>query len=148
MASSSYSSSSLRPKYQVFLSFRGEDTRHNFTSHLLKALKDRGISVYFDEEKLETGEELSRALLTAIAESQIAILILSKDYASSTWCLRELSEIMEWYNKGQLVVVPIFYHIRPSDVRKHGENFKKPFISIRDRSQLMKYNGGKLVLPK
>ncbi|XVF81833.1 hypothetical protein PTKIN_Ptkin15bG0187700 [Pterospermum kingtungense] len=127
MASSSYSSSSLRPKYQVFLSFRGEDTRHNFTSHLLKALKDRGISVYFDEEELETGEELSQALLTAIAESQIAIVILSKDYASSTWCLRELSEIMEWYKKGQLVVVPIFYHIRPSNVRKHGENFKKSF---------------------
>ncbi|XVF81831.1 hypothetical protein PTKIN_Ptkin15bG0187500 [Pterospermum kingtungense] len=127
MASSSYSSSSLRPKYQVFLSFRGEDTRHNFTSHLLKALKDRGISVYFDEEKLEAGEELSQALLTAIAESQIAIVILSKDYASSIWCLRELSEIMECYKKGQLVVVPIFYHIRPSDVRKHGENFKKSF---------------------
>ncbi|XVF81835.1 hypothetical protein PTKIN_Ptkin15bG0187900 [Pterospermum kingtungense] len=81
MASSS--SSSLRPKYQVFLSFRGEDTRHNFTSHVIKALKGSGVSVYFDEEKLESGEELSRALLTAIAESQVAIVILSKDYASS-----------------------------------------------------------------
>ncbi|XVF81827.1 hypothetical protein PTKIN_Ptkin15bG0187300 [Pterospermum kingtungense] len=125
MASSS--SSSLRPKYQVFLSFRGEDTRHNFTSHLLKALKDRGISVYFDEEKLETGEELSPALLTAVAESQIAVVILSKDYASSSWCLRELFEIMEWYKKGQLVVVPVFYHIPPSDVRKHCGNLKKSF---------------------
>ncbi|XVF81838.1 hypothetical protein PTKIN_Ptkin15bG0188000 [Pterospermum kingtungense] len=126
---SSFSSSSLRPKYQVFLSFRGEDTRHNFTSHLLKALKDRGISVYFDEEKLESGEELSQALLKAIAESQIAIVILSKDYASSSWCLRELFEIMEWYKKGQLVVVPIFYHIQPREVRKHGGSFKKSFYN-------------------
>ncbi|XVF81834.1 hypothetical protein PTKIN_Ptkin15bG0187800 [Pterospermum kingtungense] len=126
-SSSSSSSSSLRTKYQVFLSFRGEDTRHNFTSHLLTALKDSGISVYLDEEKLETGEELSQALLTAIAESQIAIVILSKDYASSSWCLRELFEIMEWYKKGRLVVVPIFYHIPPSDVRNHGGNFRKSF---------------------
>ncbi|XVF81818.1 hypothetical protein PTKIN_Ptkin15bG0186500 [Pterospermum kingtungense] len=127
MASSSSSSSSLQPKHQVFLSFRGEDTRLSFTSFLLQALKDKGIGVFFDEEKLEMGDELSQSLLTAIAESQIAIVILSEQYASSSWCLRELFEIMERSSKGLLLVLPIFYHIDPSHVRKHGGNFKKSF---------------------
>ncbi|XP_022728350.1 putative disease resistance protein At4g11170 [Durio zibethinus] len=126
MASSS-SSSCRQPEYQVFLSFRGEETRLNFTSHLLKALKDRGIYVFYDEETLKMGEELSPALLKAIAESQIAIIILSEGYASSSWCLRELSEIMELYTKELLIVVPIFFHINPSDVRSLSGKFKKYF---------------------
>ncbi|XVF24042.1 hypothetical protein REPUB_Repub13aG0092500 [Reevesia pubescens] len=115
------------PKHEVFLSFRGEDTRYNFTSYLLKALKDKGIGVFFDDEKLETGEELSPALLGAIAASKISIIILSKGYASSSWCLIELSEIMERYTKGSQIVVPIFYHVTPSDVRKHAGSFEQPF---------------------
>ncbi|KAB2063945.1 hypothetical protein ES319_A10G253900v1 [Gossypium barbadense] len=51
-------SSSYQVKHQVFLSFRGEDVRLNFTSHLLKALKDTGINVFFDEETLERGKQL------------------------------------------------------------------------------------------
>ena len=37
--SPSSSSSTRQPKYDVFLSFRGEDTRTNFTDHLYVALK-------------------------------------------------------------------------------------------------------------
>ncbi|XVF24040.1 hypothetical protein REPUB_Repub13aG0092300 [Reevesia pubescens] len=126
MASAFYSSH--QPKHEVFLSFKGEDTRYNFTSYLLKALKDKGIGVFFDDEKLEMGEELSPALLGAIAASEISIIILSKGYASSSWCLTELSEIMEMYTKGSQLVVPIFYHVTPSDVRKHAGNFEQPFF--------------------
>ncbi|XVF24043.1 hypothetical protein REPUB_Repub13aG0092600 [Reevesia pubescens] len=127
MASSS-SSSSRQVKHQVFLSFRGPDTRHGFTSHLLKALKDKGINVFFDEETLEKGEELSLALLRAIVKSQIAIIILSEDYASSKSCLAELSQIMDRKRtKEKIVVVPIFYHVNPSNVRHHGGSFKNSF---------------------
>ncbi|TYI58469.1 hypothetical protein E1A91_D11G361100v1 [Gossypium mustelinum] len=86
MASSSSSSSTLM-KYHVFLSFRGEDTRLNFTTHLLQALKDEGLHVFFDEEKLERGDQLSQALSRAIAVSNISIIVLSADYASSKSCL-------------------------------------------------------------
>ncbi|WKA01590.1 hypothetical protein VitviT2T_019862 [Vitis vinifera] len=37
------SSSSLQRGYDVFLSFRGEDTRNNFTAHLYKELHTKGI---------------------------------------------------------------------------------------------------------
>ncbi|TYI62984.1 hypothetical protein E1A91_D10G287900v1 [Gossypium mustelinum] len=123
MASSS--SSSRQMKHQVFLSFRGEDTRHNFTVHLLQALKDKGLNVFFDEEKLEKGEELSQA----IAASYLSILVLSKDYASSQSCLAELSDIMDRKRKptDKHIVLPIFYHVDPSDVRNIGGTFRTSF---------------------
>ncbi|PPD74275.1 hypothetical protein GOBAR_DD28799 [Gossypium barbadense] len=127
MASSS--SSSRQMKHQVFLSFRGEDTRLNFTVHLLQALKDKGLNVFFDEEKLEKGEELSHALSQAIAASDLSILVLSKDYASSQSCLAELSDIMDRKRMptDKHIVLPIFYHVDPSDVRNIGGTFKTSF---------------------
>ncbi|TYI08182.1 hypothetical protein ES332_A10G280600v1 [Gossypium tomentosum] len=123
------SSSSCSMKHQVFLSFRGEDTRFNFTAHLLKALKDTGLNVFFDEEKLEKGEQLSHVLSQAIASSNLSILVLSKDYASSKSCLAELSDIMDRKRNptDKHIVLPIFYHVDPSDVRNIGGTFKTSF---------------------
>jgi ABC-type phosphate transport system substrate-binding protein len=80
---SSSSSSFTRPwPYDVFLSFRGQDTRDNFTAHLYDALREKGIYSYMDD-KLRGGEEISPALFKAIKESRTAIIVLSENYASS-----------------------------------------------------------------
>ncbi|KAL4290460.1 hypothetical protein GQ457_14G025290 [Hibiscus cannabinus] len=121
------SSSSPPMKHQVFLSFRGEDTRLNFTSHLRKALKDAGMSVFFDEDTLERGEEISPALSRAIEASRLSIVVLSSDYASSKSCLAELSDIMHRKATQEHIVLPIFYHVDPSHVRNLGGSFKKSF---------------------
>ena len=71
------SSSTPSWKYDVFLSFRGEDTRNNFMDHLYKALNDKGIVTFRDEEKLERGKSISPELFKAIEESRFAIVILS-----------------------------------------------------------------------
>ncbi|TYJ16504.1 hypothetical protein E1A91_A10G258200v1, partial [Gossypium mustelinum] len=114
-------------KYHVFLSFRGEDTRLNFTSHLLQALKSKGLEVFFDEEKLEKGEQLSQALSRAIAVSNISIIVLSADYASSKSCLVELSDIMIRKSSQGHIVLPILYHVDPSNVRNIGGSFETSF---------------------
>ncbi|PPR87275.1 hypothetical protein GOBAR_AA33422 [Gossypium barbadense] len=119
--------SSTRLKHQVFLSFRGEDVRLNFVAHLLKALKDTGMNVFFDEETLEKGEQLSQELSRAIAASNLSIIVLSVDYASSKSCLAELSDIMHRNDTQGHIVLPIFYHVDPSHVRNLGGSFKKSF---------------------
>ncbi|WJX71940.1 hypothetical protein P8452_55876 [Trifolium repens] len=55
---SSSSSSSSPPKfsYDVFLSFRGEDTRYGFTGNLYKALSDKGIRTFIDDKELQRDE--------------------------------------------------------------------------------------------
>ena len=117
-SSSSFSSSTPSWKYNVFLSFRGEETRNTFSDHLYDALKKKGIITFRDEEKLETGKSISSELFKAIEDSCIALVILSKNYASSTWCLDELRKIIDCMKERGMTVVPVFYDVDPSDVRK------------------------------
>ena len=111
-------SSSFTPRFihDVFLSFRGEDTRYNFTSHLYQALCDKGFNTFIDND-LRRGEEISTELLKAIESSMISIVVFSDNYASSGWCLDELVKILECRNNGQLVL-PIFYKVDPSKICK------------------------------
>ncbi|XP_031262382.1 TMV resistance protein N-like [Pistacia vera] len=126
-SSTSSSSTTLQDKYDVFLSFRGEDTRHNFTSHLYAAFCQKKIRTFIDDDGLKRGDEISPALLKAIEESKISVIIFSKEYASSKWCLDELEKILECKEKNGQMVMPVFYHINPSDVRKQTGSFKDAF---------------------
>ncbi|KAJ6951308.1 TMV resistance protein N-like isoform X1 [Populus alba] len=124
-------SSRSRPEgaYDVFLSFRGEDTRKTFTDHLYTALVQAGIHTFRDDDELPRGEEISDHLLRAIQESKISIVVFSKGYASSRWCLNELVEILQCKNrKTNQIVLPIFYDIDPSDVRKQNGSFAEAFV--------------------
>ena len=125
--SSPSSSSTPRRTYDVFLSFRGEDTRKSFTDHLYNALIRKGIFTFRDEEKLERGQPISQELVKAIEESRFAIVIFSINYAFSTWCLNELVHIVRCRKEKGLEVLPIFYHVNPSDVRKQMGTFGKAF---------------------
>ncbi|KAK8671873.1 hypothetical protein V6N13_038456 [Hibiscus sabdariffa] len=136
MAPSSSSPAREMKKYHVFLSFRGEDTRLNFATHLLEALKKTGMDVFFDEEKLERGEELSPALSQAIEASSLSVIILSEDYASSKSCLAELSDIMDRKLTQGQVVLPIFYNVDPSDVQNISGSFKISFQNHRSNRSL------------
>ena len=130
---SSSSSSSRKWKYDVFLSFSGEDTRKNFTDHLYATLTQKGIITFRDDKNLIRGEPISPELLKAIEESMFAIVILSKNYASSTWCLDELVKIMECKKKMEQTVLPIFYHVDPSEVRKQAGTYAQAFDEYEKR---------------
>ena len=125
MASDS-SPSTPRCTYDVFLSFRGEDTRDNFTDHLYTDLVWRGIRTFKDNQ-LRRGEKIAPKLLKAIEESRSYIVVFSKIYADSRWCLDELAKIMECRQESRQIVLPIFYHVDPSDVRKQTGRFGEAF---------------------
>nr|AEE43932.1 TIR-NBS-LRR resistance protein muRdr1H [Rosa multiflora] len=113
-------------KYDVFLSFRGEDTRKGFTGFLYHELQRQGIRTFRDDPQLERGTVISPELLTAIEQSRFAIVVLSPNFASSTWCLLELSKILECMEeRGR--ILPIFYEVDPSHVRHQRGSFAEAF---------------------
>ncbi|PWA75977.1 toll/interleukin-1 receptor (TIR) domain-containing protein [Artemisia annua] len=120
--------------HDVFLSFRGADTRNSFTDHLYKALVDANIDTFLDDAEMKTGEELKTELVSAIKTSKASIIVLSKNYASSTWCLDELALIMEQHRTTKHVVFPIFYHVEPTDVRKQQKSF---LVAMEEHKQKM-----------
>ena len=112
-------------KFEVFLSFRGEDTRYNFLGYLYEALIQKGFHTFIYDENLDGGESISQELLKVISESRFAIVIISNNYASSTWCLDELAHIIHCKNETGIKVLPIFYHVNPSEVRRQMETFEQ-----------------------
>ena len=122
-SSSSFTHQPNKTKFDVFLSFRGEDTRLGFTGHLYNALDKMGIHTFIDD-KLPRGEQISDELLKTIESSMILVIIFSENYASSSWCLDELVMILECKKNGQLVQ-PIFYNVNPSDVHNQKGKFRE-----------------------
>ncbi|XP_043687323.1 toll/interleukin-1 receptor-like protein isoform X3 [Telopea speciosissima] len=122
------SSSSRQWKYDVFLSFCGQDTRTHFIDFLFNWLDRDGIRTFRDDKELNRGEDISSELMAAIADSRIAIIVFSENYASSTWCLRELAKIMECRKDGRLEnVLPVFFKVDPSDVRHQRNTYAEAF---------------------
>ncbi|CAJ2663627.1 unnamed protein product [Trifolium pratense] len=112
-------------KYDVFISFRGDDTRSGFTSHLDAALKRSYFETYIDY-RIEKGDQVWAELEKAIIDSNLFLVVFSENYANSTWCLNEIVEIMKCHKNGQ-VVIPVFYQVDPSHVRKQTGSYGTAF---------------------
>ncbi|KAJ9551886.1 hypothetical protein OSB04_015931 [Centaurea solstitialis] len=127
MASSSTSFIQRSFKYDVFLSFRGEDTRKTFIGHLYNALQHKSIHTYKDDERIQKGKQISDELIKSIQDSRFHIIVFSKNYASSSWCLEELVQIIECQRTAEQTAYPVFYDVEPSEVRKQSGEFGQVF---------------------
>lgn len=118
--------------YDVFLSFRGEDTRRTIVSYLYEALCREGIFTFRDDRRLEAGDNISDQLIESIRTSWFAVVVISENYATSKWCLEELRLIMELHGANRIQVVPIFYGVNPSNVRHQTGSFAAAFQEYED----------------
>ena len=110
----------------MFVSFRG-DTRNGFTDHLFGALQRNGIVAFRDDTKLKRGEPVWSELQQAIEVSRVFIVVFSRNYASSTLCLREVVKIFDCVRESRKRVLPVFYDVDPSEVRKQSGKYGKAF---------------------
>ncbi|XP_048136643.1 disease resistance protein RPV1-like [Rhodamnia argentea] len=129
------SQASSGPSFEVFLSFRGPDTRHGFTDCLYHGMVAAGILVFRDDESLRVGERIGGELLQAIEKSKIYIPIFSTNYASSHWCLRELTYMVECASKsnGSKEILPIFFDVEPIDVKLKTDLYRQNLSQIRKK---------------
>lgn len=127
---SSLNSVTFSGSYEVFLSFRGPDTRKGFADCLYHSLEKMGIHVFRDNEELPVGEKIKPSLTEAIKLSQIAIPIISKNYASSKSCLMELQQMLACREINKQMIIPIFYHVDISDVKHLTGSFGESFYEL------------------
>ncbi|KAK3437385.1 hypothetical protein EUGRSUZ_C02062 [Eucalyptus grandis] len=98
--------------FDVYLSFRGSD--RVFVDHLCGSLEEAGIRVVWDQEV-----EVVRKPIP------IAIPILSENYPCSSWCLRELAEIVEDHKTMGKIIMPVFLNITPSVVKNISHGYRE-----------------------
>lgn len=92
------------------------------------ALRRKSIAAFSDKRHLNSGAPIEPALFRAIEASQIFIVVLSKNYASSTWCLRELVHIfLHCGQPSEKRVRTVFYDVNPSEVRKQSGSYAEAF---------------------
>ncbi|XP_043720713.1 disease resistance protein RPV1-like [Telopea speciosissima] len=110
--------------YDVFINFRGEDTRNIFVGHLYSALKGCGIQAFIDSKDLQKGEYIGK-LLSVIEGAKLSIAVFSQRYVESTWCLQELALMLKSHRTihGQ-IILPIFFMVKTSDVKNQTGCFE------------------------
>ncbi|KAJ7961782.1 TMV resistance protein N [Quillaja saponaria] len=137
MASSSATSSSTQ-KHEVYISLKNDDPQIKFIADMMStSLTIRGVPTFKDEKqlrKIQKGTNLKRELKEAIGMSKICVVLFSKDYVYTSWCLEELVVILRCRQRWGLIVLPIFYDMDPSDIRKQrGDAFKLVNAQIQGR---------------
>ncbi|MED6159420.1 hypothetical protein PIB30_042195 [Stylosanthes scabra] len=103
----SMASSSTTHKYDVFVSFRG-DVHNGFADHLFAAFHRNGIIAFRDDKSLKQGQHIYTELMETIESFKVLIVIFSKNYVTSSWCLQELAKMLECRTK---VATPNLLHI-------------------------------------
>ncbi|CAN1342526.1 Disease resistance-like protein DSC1 [Linum perenne] len=122
-SSSSCSSSSSAPDqyytgewdYDVFVCFRGKDTRRHFTSHLAGHLRRRSIRPFTDE-KFDRTENIDVDLVKVLERSAMSVVIFSESFAESSYCLDEVASIAQRVERFGHRVLPVFYGVEPEEV--------------------------------
>ncbi|KAI3440394.1 NB-ARC domain-containing protein, partial [Psidium guajava] len=112
-------------RYEVFLSFRGQDVRGGFIDFLYQDLTDSGISTFIDHDGIGMGEEIMDKIFQVIGHSEICIPIFSKDFASSKSCLKELEKMVDC----DRTIMPIFYEVSTEVVGKQQESYQQSFCN-------------------
>ncbi|CAN1156634.1 Disease resistance protein L6 [Linum perenne] len=115
-------------EYEVFLSFRGQDTGREIAVVLYRFLVRSKIRTFKYDDDLRAGEGIWPSLVEAMRESKIYVPIFSQTYAHSKWCLKELAEMIECHKQDKRhIILPIFYKVDPGDVRKQSGPYEEAF---------------------
>jgi len=114
------SSSKLPWMYDVLINFTGDDIRKKFVSHLDSALTSVVFTTFLHHEPMHTQEPIMNLC-------RVAIVVFTKTYSQSAWCLDQLQQIIQWHRTYYKHVLPVYYEIQPSDVRLQKGDFGKAF---------------------
>ncbi|CAL8999280.1 unnamed protein product [Prunus brigantina] len=88
-----------------------------------------------DEEELERGKDIKPEFEKAIQQSRSSVIVFSKDYPSSRWCLDELVLILKQKRISYYVVLPVFYNVDPSHLRHQTGSVGEAFARHEENQQ-------------
>jgi len=116
------SSSKLPGMYDVLINFSGEDIQRKFVSHLDSVLSAVGFTTFLHHENPVKSTDIQEPILNVC---RVAIVVFTKSYSESAWCLNQLQQIIQCHQTYCRHVLPVYYEIQPSDVRLQKGDFGK-----------------------
>lgn len=101
--------------YDVFVSYAKEDS--DFAKNLVKALKAKNISVWYDGGELRLGDSILRRIEDGLEHSDFFLLLLSPEYFRKPWTQFERGVALGRGGKGRILPVLLKHFERKELVR-------------------------------
>ena len=102
----------------MFLSHANAD-KPLIVETLYQSLKKLGVSIFYDKESLEWGDNWKQRILEGTQKAEFAIIVISENFFGREWTERELSEFLNRQNKnGQKLILPIIHGISNKQLRE------------------------------
>jgi hypothetical protein len=106
-------------EYDLFISHASED-KDAFVRPLAHAVRDREVSVWYDEFALRVGDSLRRKIDLGISKSRFGLVVLSEHFFAKGWPQYELDGLVTMSNGGDQVILPIWHGITRAEVMAHS----------------------------
>ena len=110
--------------YDVLINFSGEDIQRKFVSPLDSALSAVGFTTFLHHQNAINPIHIQQPILSLC---RVAIVVFTKTYSESAWCLHQLQQIIQWHQTYCRHVLPVYYEIEPSELRLQKADFGKAF---------------------
>jgi hypothetical protein len=104
----------------VFICHASED-KATFVRPLAEALRERHVSVWYDEFELKLGDSIRRAIDKGLSQSRFGIVVLSTAFFSKEWPQYELDALVdrEITSRAKLLL-PIWHGVAHQDVAMYS----------------------------
>lgn len=112
----SRSDGDANPKeFDVFICHSSED-KDSVVRDLAHALRDKQLSVWYDEFELKIGDSLRRKIDLGLSRSRFGIVVLSSSFFGKGWANYELDGLVTREVTGEQILLPIWHQITKQDV--------------------------------
>ncbi|MYA43299.1 MAG: DUF1883 domain-containing protein [Gemmatimonadetes bacterium] len=101
--------------FDVFISHTSED-KAEVVRPLATALRDAGLSVWYDEFELRMGDSLRRKIDRGLASSRFGVVVLSRAFFGRGWPEYELDGLVTRAVSGEQVLLPIWHDVTKREV--------------------------------
>jgi len=108
-------STSSPKKWDVFISHSSED-KDELVRPLAIALRQAGVSVWYDEFSLKLGDSLRASIDYGLANSRFGVVVLSKSFFAKHWPVQELNGLATREVKGNKVILPVWHRVNFEEV--------------------------------
>jgi hypothetical protein len=123
------------PAYDVFLCHASEDK--SFVDPLAQAIKDAGISVWYDKDLMSWGDDLRRSIDRGLINSKYGIVVFSKAFLKKKrWTEHELSGLFAKERDGRKVILPIWHDITQDNLAEYSLSFVDRIAMRSDRHSI------------
>ena len=105
--------------FDVFISHASED-KEELVRPLAIALRDAGLSVWYDEFELRMGDSLRRKIDKGLANSRFGVVVLSRSFFGRGWPEYELDGLVTRTVSGEQIMLPVWHEITKREVMHYS----------------------------